>query len=397
MNPVRRLLGAFDDHPDAANAALAVGLSVVLVANAALGGLVDTDEGDPFDAVAYALMAITPLPLAVRHRRPVLALGLTSIAVVATFVLGYHPQPSPVAVLVALYTVALTGERRRSLWIGAVAAAAVAIAGIAFEDDDRNDTAAVATVGAVAAPLAAGDAVRHRRESVAQIEARAVEAELTRDAEARRQVQEERLRIARDLHDVLAHGIATINVQSGVAAHVLDERPEVARDALVEIKGASRVALNELRAMLQVLRSDDVDDPVRRPAPGLGDLVALADSVRRSGVALDMRVADVSTQIDPAVELAAYRIVQESLTNVLRHAPGADVAIAVSAGPEELEVEIVDHGSSTRIGSGSDEGSGTGLLGLRERAESLGGTLVAGPTLDGGFRVHGRLPLETAG
>jgi signal transduction histidine kinase len=231
--------------------------------------------------------------------------------------------------------------------------------------------------------LTGSEAARIRRE-------RAAETTRTLEEEARRQASEERLRIARELHDVLAHNISLINVQAGVALHLMDERPEQARTALSAIKQASKEALVELRAVLGVLRQVDEELP-RSPVPSLA---RLGDLVSRVAVGISVRteVEGEARPLPAGVDRAAFRIVQEALTNVARHAGRAAATVRVSYGGRVLTVQVEDDG----VGAASrgTPGSGSGIPGMRERAAALGGELEAGPRPGGGFRVLARLPLD---
>jgi signal transduction histidine kinase len=240
---------------------------------------------------------------------------------------------------------------------------------------------------------AAGDAVRSRRAFVDAIRERAERAERTREEEARRRVAEERLRIARDLHDVVAHHIALVNVQAGVAAHVMDRRPDQAKEALAHVREASRSALNELRATVGLLRQSGDPEAPTEPAPGLDVLDELVITFRQAGLPVEVARADDGVRLPAAVDLAAYRIIQEALTNVQKHA-GSDAKAEVSVirvGPT-LEVTVLDNGVDP---DGQTDGGGHGLLGMRERVTALGGALTAGPRYGGGFRVQAILPLKT--
>jgi signal transduction histidine kinase len=209
--------------------------------------------------------------------------------------------------------------------------------------------------------------------------------------QARRAVDAERLRIARELHDVVAHTMATINVQAGVAAHVIDRQPEQAAQALEAIKQASKEGLRELRGILNVLRQADEPD-LRSPAPRLAQLDALVENATRAGLPTSVDVHGRERALAPTVDLTAYRIVQESLTNALRYAGPTSARVTLSYTDEDVEVEILDRGRGHV--DGTPQGAGLGIAGMRERAEAVGGSLIAGPVPDGGFRVHARLPLS---
>ncbi|HEX4215571.1 MAG TPA: sensor histidine kinase, partial [Candidatus Dormibacteraeota bacterium] len=210
-----------------------------------------------------------------------------------------------------------------------------------------------------------------------------------REEEERQRAYQERLEIAREVHDVVGHGLAVINMQAGVALHVVDRRPEQARVALEAIRQASGDALDELRRTLAVFRQPE-SSAARRPAPGLDQLGALVDAMSESGLGVDLEVRGDRPATTAAVELAAYRIVQESLTNVLRHAGASRARVRVRFAEGWVDLEIVDDGRGrvTPVGAG-----GHGIAGMRERAAALGGEFEAGPAQGRGFRVHARLPL----
>jgi signal transduction histidine kinase len=235
--------------------------------------------------------------------------------------------------------------------------------------------------------------VRARRAYVAELRDRAERAERTREEEARRQVHEERMRIARELHDVVSHTIGVISVQAGVAAHLLRRRPEKAAESLEAIRQASDEALGELHAMLGVLRDGDDGRPPLSPAPGLAELDALVAQAGGAGVEVQVSVEGEPRRLPSAVDLTAYRVVQESLTNVVRHAGASRARVTVSHRAGGVVVEVVDDGRGGAAGNGSG-GSGQGIVGMRERARALGGTLEAGPRPEGGFRVLATLPVE---
>lgn len=253
---------------------------------------------------------------------------------------------------------------------------------------------------------AAGDAVRSRRAFVDAIRERAERAERSRDEEARRRVAEERLRIARDLHDVVAHHIALVNVQAGVAAHVMDKRPDQAKEALGHVREASRSALNELRATVGLLRQSGDPEAPTEPAPGLAVLNDLVDTFRNAGLPVEVACNNEGTGMPAAVDLAAYRIIQEALTNVQKHAgPDAKAEVSVVRVGPAVEVTVLDNGRAAGSGDtppsagGAREGidgGGHGLIGMRERATALRGSCTAGPRYGGGFRVQAILPV-TAG
>jgi signal transduction histidine kinase len=248
--------------------------------------------------------------------------------------------------------------------------------------------ATLAHVALVAVPLLAAEALRNHRSYVALLLERLTLAERTREDEARRRVEQERLRIARDLHDVVAHTLTTINVQSGVAAHLLDRQPEHAHAALAVIEEASRDALGELRAMVGVLRDRDDNGAPLEPAPTVEAVEQLVHRARGAGLGVSLAVSgERPRRLSDAVEVAAFRIVQESLTNVTRHASDASASVRLSFGPDRLVVVIENDGGARSNG----EGMGVGIVGMKERAGAVGGALHASP-FPGGFRVAAELP-----
>jgi signal transduction histidine kinase len=275
-------------------------------------------------------------------------------------------------------------------WVPAAVSTAVLLA-TAFYGSTTLFPALFASWAAGAVLL--GGSILGRRAERAALEERARHLAETREEEARRRVAEERVRIARDLHDSVAHTLASISVQAGVGAHVLDDRPEDARDALLAIKHTSRDALAELRATLGMLRSDDT--AAREPAAGLDRLPSLIESSRATGLPVDLVIEGEARTLPPAVDTAAFRIVQESLTNVIRHAGPANATVAVRHGDDRVEIEVTDDGCGAVDGDGtaSIAGGGHGLEGMRERVALLGGELDAGPRPSGGYRVRARLPV----
>jgi signal transduction histidine kinase len=350
------------------------------------------DSERPLDALAYALMVVAGGALALRRRFPVAVLAAVTIALVVYGARDYPGGPVYVAVYAAIYTVASMMERRRSFPLAVAAMVALSIPGFFGGAGSDLGWIHLAYVGFAAAAVFAGDAVRNRRAYLAGLEERARYLEETRDEEARRRVVEERLRIARDLHDVVAHSIASINVQAGVAVHVIERNPEQARNALLAIKQTSKEALTELRATLGLLRQGGESLP-RTPAPSLVQLDSLVATAARAGLPVDVSVRGEARPLSPAVEAAAYRIVQESLTNVVRHADATGATVSVAYGPESLEIEVLDDGTAA---NGADRGEGHGITGMRERAAAVGGRVDAGPRPEGGYRVWARLPHEAA-
>jgi signal transduction histidine kinase len=350
-------------------------------------------ERQALDLVAYLLLAAGPVALFWRWRSPALVLGVVMAASVLYFALGYPYGPAWLALIVAIWT-AVTGGARRAAWVTAfVGLAAYFVLAAVF---DRG--APVASVPAVLAHLGWLVVVRAAAEGATASRQRRQAAERTRAEEARRRAGEERMRIARELHDVPAHNISLINVQAGVALHLMDEQPGQSRSALVAIKQASNDALGELRSVLDVLRQGD-EAPPRTPASGLAHLERLVAGAEATGLQVRTRVEGTPRPLPAGTDLAAYRIVQESLTNVTRHAGPASATVLVAYGGKDLTVQVDDdgRGPSAAGETGTAKGNGNGIRGMRERVAALGGELTTGPRPGGGFRVRARLPLDGAG
>ncbi|HZD75221.1 MAG TPA: sensor histidine kinase [Actinomycetota bacterium] len=341
------------------------------------------------DALAFALLVLGPVALAWRRRWPVPVLAVNLAATEAYYLLGYEWGPAFLSLAVAFWTI-LTAGRRLSAWIVA-AVGYVSYFGLAFLVGWGPPPTVAQAVGVAAwllLVLVAAEVGRARREQVA-------EAVRTRQEEARRRASEERLRIARELHDVVAHSISLINVQASTALHLIDERPGQARTALTAIKRASKEALGELRSVVDILRQSDEEPPPRTPAAGLARLDDLVSRVRAAGLEVLTKVEGDQRPLPAPVDLAAFRIVQEALTNVHRHAGAATATVHVTYGERDLTVQVDDDGRGAS--SGGTSGGGAGIPGMRERVATLGGELEAGPRGGGGFRVLARLPLDGGG
>ncbi|MEH0423083.1 sensor histidine kinase [Streptomyces sp. B21-083] len=340
-----------------------------------------------------ALAAVGCSALVWRHRHPFGVLAVTIGCGVVFQLLGVRDSPlvtSPV--LLSVYNVAVRTNRRTAWTVAAVSAAVLVSAAVVGAPASWLDPEKAAMLAWTALPAAVGDGVRSRRAYVAAVEERAEHAERTREQEAQQRVAAERVRIARDLHDIVAHHIALINAQAGVAVHLVDQRPEQILTALEDIRDASRSALDELRVTVGLLRQSD--DPVasRDPMPGLAQVPALLASFERAGLAVSHARRGTAEPLEPAADLAAYRIVQESLTNVRKHA-GADRArLFLHYQPERLTITVEDDGSAGP--HPARPGAGHGLIGMRERAATIGGRLYAGPRAEGGFTVTAELPLH---
>jgi signal transduction histidine kinase len=369
-------------------------LELLVVGGTVLGSAQRVPPGR-LDALGLALLAVAAGAYALSGRWPLAAFGLALAATAAYIGLGYSTEgPVILGVMATLFGSVRAGQLGRSLALGGITVAAFAIPGIALRGVGGSglDFGTGALLVAVAAPLAAGHALANRRAYVAAVEDRARLAEQSREEHAQRRVAEERLRIARDLHDVLSHTISVINIQAGVAAHVMADHPEEAQRALVTIKETSREAMQELRSLLGVLRERE-EAAALAPAPGLAQLEGLVETANRSGLPTTVTVRGPARPLPPAIDLAAYRILQESLTNAVRHAGAAAATVTLAYEGPQLVLEVCDDGRGAAAG-GNGAGGGHGIAGMRERAAAAGGALEAGPRPGGGFRVRARLPLE---
>ncbi len=332
-------------------------------------------------------------PLAVRTLAPVAVLVATTVAMFAALHWLTPVPTSALAPMIALYTVARQRPPRTALVAAGAMLPVALVANALFSDHGLLEVETLKNLLMVGLPLLAGIAVRSHLDYKCAVQERMARAAAAREEEALRRVGEERLRIAREVHDVVAHAMVAINVQAGVAAHVVARRPEAALEALAEIKRVSGEALTDLRSTLGVLREPATPAPTS-PVRGLGSIDELADGVRAAGLDVAVR-RDVEPAVVPsAVSAAGYRIVQEALTNVLRHASAArraDVRLAVVA--DALEIEVVDDGRVA--GEVQTAGSGSGLRGMHERAAAVGGEVRAGRRPEGGWGVLARLPLAT--
>ena len=342
-------------------------------------------------ALGYALVLLHTLPLAARRRFPGVVLASCVASGLAFVALGLPPVVLGVAILVAVYSVAAYGERWVSL--AGLAAAAVGSAAVQLTPGRFQMPTPVTNTLILGAAWLLGHFVGVRHAYTDQLE-RTAELERARAEAARRAVAEERLRLARELHDVVAHSISVIAVQSGVGAHVAASQPEEAAKALAAIEATSRAALIELRRLLGVLRQEGEPQGSLAPVPGLADLDALLTEVAKAGLAVRLRVEGTPWQLPAGVDLSAYRIVQEALTNVVKHAGEARAQVTIGYSDQDVTIEVTDDGLGVTAPAGDGRVRvGHGLIGMRERVQVFGGDLQTGPRPGGGFRVAARLPL----
>ncbi|MGP3950999.1 sensor histidine kinase [Streptomyces sp. 7N604] len=420
-------------HPLALDAAVAAVVLVLI-----LLGMVTEPHGPSGprygertpEASSVVLAVLAAAVLVLRRRRPRRVLAVTGLLTLAELVTGPgdHGAPITMTTAVAVYTVASRTDRSTTWRVALLTAVALTATAMLFGARPWYGQQNLGIFAWNGMAAAVGDAVRSRRAFIDAIRERAERAERTREEEARRRVAEERMRIARELHDVVAHHIALVNVQAGVAAHVMDNRPDQAKEALAHVREASRSALNELRATVGLLRQFGDPEAPTEPAPGLALLDQLVEGFARAGLPVEVEVsstapkgpwhsrraedaAAVIGELPTGVDLTAYRVVQEALTNTHKHAGDeARAVVRIARAWQSLEITVLDDGVGVPVlveageqgaADGGDEGAvdaggGHGLLGMRERAAVLGGECEAGPRYGGGFRVHVRLPLMTA-
>jgi signal transduction histidine kinase len=338
----------------------------------------------PLGPVDWVMLVVGPVALVARRRHPVPVLWVCFAATLPSSGSGF----AHISLVVAAFVAAAAGKR---YWAWLVLALAfvwviwLAPLAYGYAVPPPNDALLLATW--LLSVAIAAEATRFRAERAAATRA-------SRQLDQRRQQSEERLRIARDLHDVIGHNISLINVQASMGLDLMDSRPEQARAALSAIKSASKEALEELRTMLTPLRGDD-DVAPRSPAPGLDRLPELIELTRAAGLTVEAEITAKAPPLSAAVQLAAYRIIQESLTNVARHAGQVRVTVRVTCDDANVHVQIDDDGKASS-GVSSAIGTGSGITGMRERATALGGNLSAGFRHGGGFRVSARLPVRPA-
>lgn len=427
----QRLLAFVRHRPVTADALLGLvlfGLSVPVLLQPDPDVYPDVRGGD---ALGLVLLAGMTLPLAWRRRRPVAVMATSVVCLVPFLALDYAEAIGSIGTLVALYSVGAHCERRQGLVAASIAFlpfAGILVAGVVYEGEQLPPSVAFGNVLTYVGAYAVGDAFRSRRAYVAELQLRLDTADRLRDEEAASAVAAERARIARELHDVVAHGVSVMVVQAAAARRVMDRRPDAASEALEQIERTGRESMAEMRHLLGVLRdeadalaagvgdepagagrgatrpggepSDTTGEGTTRaplaPQPGLAGLPELVEGWVDAGLPARLDL-DVDRPLPPGPDLAAYRIVQEALTNVAKHAGVVtSVAVAVVDRGEELELSVLDDGR----GAASGGGGGFGLMGMRERAALYDGEVVSGPQRDGGWAVHAHLRIpapEVAG
>lgn len=358
---------------------IAVGVAAILLVT----GLSEQDSAANLDLLGYGLLTASGLALAARRRAPVPVLAVTGLCAVGYQAAGVDVPA--VAYLFAVYAAVRAGQRTITVVASVIMLAALPLAAMASGLHDTGEAFAQARGALELAWLIAAGAAG---EALRQAERRADEAERTREETARRRADEERLHIARELHDSLTHQISVIKVQAEVAVHLARKRGEPVPEALLAIREAGREAARELRATLEALRDDD-----KNPPRGLDHVPDLVQRARMTGLDAKLTIEGHRNDVPAAVDRTAYRIVQESLTNIARHAAAASAWVRIDYRPDALVIRVDDDGKAT---SDTAPVPGVGLLGMRERVTALGGRLRAAPRSEGGFTVHAELPVDQA-
>ena len=345
------------------------------------------------DTLGYLLLAAQCLPVAVRRIRPELALPISGIGIGVYSALGYQVTVSWLGVLICLYSIAAHSSRPIALnglgWtmVGMAFSLIGSPASLTLEELFGNYVIFVTA-------WVLGDRVRTGRAYTAELEARAALLERQQEDSARRAVMLERNRIARELHDIIAHSVSVMVVQAGAARRVVATDPGRTRTSLEEIESTGREALSEMRRLLGIMRSPEEDEVALAPVPGIAGLEVLVDNARSAGLAVDIEVHGEVRSLPPGVDLSAYRIVQEALTNALKHGGPSSACVRMLYGPDTLEIEVTDDGRGALPALSQTATEGHGLLGMRERAAAFGGALKAGPRRGGGFEVKATLSLD---
>ena len=362
---------------------------VALAAIAAVAVIVEASlrESTSLPVGAYLLAPVAAAPLAFRRRAPLPALIGVALGAFTVAVAISATWTATVMLMIELYTVALYGDRNRSLLIGALSGIAVVLTIVVIDGQVGIDNVAI-RVPVVLMAVAIGDTRRARRALAAATAEREARRERDRQEESQRRVQAARLNIARDVHDTLAHALVEINVRAGVAAHV---KGQDAGMALAYIKQASAQALNDLRATLSVVRDSEESAPTA-PTAGLDAVPELVRRAQEAGLAADAEIHVGGVTVPSAVGHVGFRVVQEALTNVLRHANATTAHVRILVDHDELEIAVTDDGRG-----GAASGNGHGLRGMGERVAALGGELDAGPGKPGGWHIRARLPLTAEG
>ncbi len=379
-----------------ADGIIAVGLALIAVfqlANAG-EGLQGLFRRAP-DGWAYLLALTQTLPLAFRRIRPIPVLFIVAGSFMIDRGLDYPSSIAVAGVLFAFHSLGSELPRRQSLVIGLGAAGVLTLftlSGVAYNESVDFGTVLLVLVGSVL-PLFLGREVHERRRYLTELEERTKLLERDREERARRAVREERARIARELHDVVAHEMTVMTIQAAAASRVLDRDPDKAAEALTAIEEAGHDALAEMRRLLGLLRTEE-QTATRSPQPGLARLDGLVEQMAEAGLSIDVVIAGTPRPLPAGIDLSAYRIIQESLTNTLKHGgPAVRAKVQLEFADRELGLEVTDDGRGAAEALATQDGGGHGLLGMQERVALLGGEFSSGPRSGGGYKVTARIPV----
>ncbi|HZE04292.1 MAG TPA: sensor histidine kinase [Solirubrobacteraceae bacterium] len=392
LSVVAAVREAIRRHPWWTDSLLALFLTVVSVASAVVAHKHGTE---PAAILEIILVPFTTAPIALRRYRPLAVLAVTTSAGVLILILTSQAQ-FPVGVLVALYTVASRCERPVSIRAAEWVALPITVGVSVSTGGHLGRIIPQLAVFAIAWVL--GDNIRTRRAYLAELEARAARLEREREEKAERAVVDERARIARELHDVIAHNVSVMVVQASAGEELFDTDPRRARESLAAVASTGRAALAELRRLLGVIRAEEerAEGPAYAPQPGIEYVDDLVRQVRQAGLAVELSILGEARELPEGVGLCAYRIVQEALTNTLKHAHASRAQVSVRYVDDALELQVLDDGRGA-VAARNGENSGHGLIGMRERVALFGGELTARPlSSGGGYEVRARLPLEEA-
>ena len=393
---MERVLQRFD--PRVVDAVLAIAIAVFALIEVWPGFFPVQSVWYRMDWIGYLspmlLALVSTLPLAFRRRYPVAVLLVIGASMAGWFLRGGE---SPGAVFLAFFVAifsaaAYATNRRRSLFGYGVLA--ILFFGL-WWSEGQLDAWLLFIFAFTTGIWLAGDTLRARTVEAREHERRVGEIERQRATALRQAAAEERARIARELHDVIAHNLSVIVIQAGAAQRVLDEQPDVAREALRQVEVTGRVAMTEMRRLLGVVRRGD-DEPLTVPQPGVASLDTLLDDVRAAGLTVTLRTSGDDRPLPPGVDVSVYRIVQEALTNTLRHAQATQATVDIRYLPASVEIEVADDGRGATDARWDTDGGGHGLAGMRERAGLFDGAFEAGPRSSGGFAVRVTLPTEPA-
>ena len=341
-----------------------------------------------------AFLLAATLPLALRRVAPLIAEIVILGGAIALQSVGYGPSAQFFAGMLAVFSVGAYSRSQRESLAGLAALAIWALV-TWLGTGASTELWGLFMLGFLSGIWLVGDTLRRRSVQMVELQQRADDLERERERESRRAVAEERARIARELHDIIAHSVSVMVVQAAAARRVLDAEPETARGSLESIETTGRQALGEIRRLLGVLRRDDEAEEAKAPQPGLANVEALVEEMRRAGLSVDLRVEGEPGPLPPGVDVSAYRVVQEALTNTMRHAGPARVSVIVRYRTDDVEVEVTDDGRG--LGTRSTPAGGQGLVGMRERIALFQGDFEAGPRAGGGFGVRARLPIGSSG